>query len=47
MGHFDVTAGVAVIAPFEDFPQIQVEGGDYLVISAKGVMPTASFRRGA
>ncbi|ANI60319.1 GyrI-like domain-containing protein [Pseudomonas sp. GR 6-02] len=38
-GHFDVTAGVAVTAPSEGFAQIQVEGGDYLVFSAKGVMP--------
>ncbi|MFS2067808.1 GyrI-like domain-containing protein [Pseudomonas sp. CT11-2] len=38
-GHFDVTAGVAVTAPSEGFAQIQVEGGDYLVFSAKGAMP--------
>jgi predicted transcriptional regulator YdeE len=34
-----VTAGVAVTAPSEGFAQIQVEGGDYLVFSAKGAMP--------
>jgi len=38
-GHFDVTAGAAVTAPSEDFAQIQVQGGDYLVFSAKGAMP--------
>ncbi|KNH27968.1 transcriptional regulator [Pseudomonas syringae] len=38
-GHFDVTAGAAVTASSENFAQIQVEGGDYLVFSAKGPMP--------
>ncbi|CAH0221451.1 putative transcriptional regulator YdeE [Pseudomonas frederiksbergensis] len=38
-GHFDVTAGAAVTTPSEGFAQIQVEGGDYLVFSAKGAMP--------
>ena len=34
-----MTAGAAVTASSEDFAQIQVEGGDYLVFSAKGPMP--------
>ncbi|MGC5703247.1 GyrI-like domain-containing protein [Pseudomonas sp. NFXW11] len=38
-GAFDVTAGVAVDGACLDYPCVQVQGGDYLVFSAKGPMP--------
>lgn len=38
-GAFDVTAGVEVTATDADYPVIQVEGGHYLVFSAKGPLP--------
>ena len=38
-GPFDVTAGVAVTAPAPGFQTIEVQGGQYLVFSAKGPMP--------
>ncbi|AAY92679.1 AraC family transcriptional regulator [Pseudomonas protegens] len=38
-GHFDVTAGVALEGACADYPSVAVQGGDYLVFSAKGAMP--------
>lgn len=38
-GHFDVTAGVQVDATSAGYPAVDIEGGDYLVFSAKGPMP--------
>ncbi|ROL76527.1 AraC family transcriptional regulator [Pseudomonas protegens] len=38
-GHFDVTAGVAVTGACADYPSVDIQGGDYLVFSAKGAMP--------
>jgi len=38
-GHFDVTAGVAVGEGNADYPLVQVQGGEYLAFSAKGLMP--------
>ena len=38
-GLFDVTAGVALAAPGSDYPEVEIEGGEYLVFSARGAMP--------
>ncbi|WP_434580750.1 GyrI-like domain-containing protein [Pseudomonas sp. Z5-35] len=38
-GYFNVTAGVEVDATSAGYPAVNVEGGDYLVFSAKGPMP--------
>lgn len=38
-GYFNVTAGVQVDATSAGYPAVSVEGGDYLVFSAKGTMP--------
>ncbi|UZE21737.1 GyrI-like domain-containing protein [Pseudomonas sp. B21-056] len=38
-GYFDVTAGVEVDATSPGYPAVDIEGGDYLVFSAKGAMP--------
>ncbi|MDP9526217.1 GyrI-like domain-containing protein [Pseudomonas protegens] len=38
-GAFDVMAGVAVSGASADYPSVQVQGGDYLVFSARGAMP--------
>lgn len=38
-GYFNVTAGVQVDATSAGYPAVDVEGGDYLVFSAKGPMP--------
>ncbi|KAF0866156.1 GyrI-like domain-containing protein [Pseudomonas sp. LD120] len=38
-GYFDVTAGVALSGACADYPSVDIQGGDYLVFSAKGAMP--------
>lgn len=38
-GYFNVTAGVQVDATSAGCPAVEIEGGDYLVFSAKGEMP--------
>ncbi|MBC3350001.1 GyrI-like domain-containing protein [Pseudomonas sp. SWRI196] len=38
-GYFDVTAGVQVDATSAGYAAVDIEGGDYLVFSAKGPMP--------
>ncbi|MET3457143.1 MULTISPECIES: GyrI-like domain-containing protein [Pseudomonas] len=38
-GHFDVTAGVQVYEASAGYPAVDIEGGEYLVFSAKGKMP--------
>lgn len=38
-GAFDVTAGVEVTGAAEGYQSVQVEGGQYLVFSAKGPLP--------
>ena len=40
-GQFDVTAGVAVKKPAENFKSIVIDAGDYLVFEAQGPMPEA------
>ena len=38
-GHFDVTAGVQVYETRAGYSAVNIEGGEYLVFSAKGKMP--------
>ncbi|MCQ6255581.1 GyrI-like domain-containing protein [Pseudomonas sp. Q11] len=38
-GYFEVTAGVQVDATSAGYAAVDIEGGDYLVFSAKGPMP--------
>ncbi|NBF09793.1 GyrI-like domain-containing protein [Pseudomonas sp. Fl4BN1] len=38
-GYFDVTAGAAVEGSCADYPNVDIQGGDYLMFSAKGAMP--------
>ena len=38
-GHYDVTAGVAVSAPSDEFKTITVPEGTYMVFESKGAMP--------
>ncbi|SIS07670.1 GyrI-like domain-containing protein [Pseudomonas sp. A214] len=38
-GYFDVTAGVQVDATSAGYAAVDIEGGDYLMFSAKGPMP--------
>ncbi|UMZ09436.1 GyrI-like domain-containing protein [Pseudomonas sp. MPFS] len=38
-GYFDVTAGVALDGACVEYPGVQIQGGEYLVFSAKGAMP--------
>lgn len=38
-GYFNVTAGVQVDATSAGYPAVDIEGGDYLVFTAKGEMP--------
>jgi predicted transcriptional regulator YdeE len=39
MGHYNLTAGVAVSAKSSDFETVEVQEGTYMVFESKGAMP--------
>ena len=43
-GHYNLTTGVAVSVPSDEFATIEVQEGTYMVFEAKGVMPQGGHR---